>query len=153
MENSIYSWIFEDKKNRSTTWYVIFLSIMLGLVVWWFLTKQYWMSFVIILLSWLMYFMENNSDDQVEIVITDLWIRVAETFYDYWKISDFWILYNGENAIALRLKIIKKSINQIDLDLNNEIASDVRVILSEYLVENPNVEMTFIERLVKILKL
>lgn len=153
MENNLYSWTFEDNKNRSASWYIIFLSIMIWLVLWGFLTKQYGMSFVIILLSWLMYFIDNNSDDIVSVEIHELWIKIADQFYDYAKIKEYAFIYHGEYAQHLRLKLQKSPIPQIDLDINNQIASDLRSFLSEYISEAEDTELSFIEKTIKILKL
>lgn len=153
MENNLYSWYFDDKKERSGTWYIIFLSIMIWLVLWGFFTKQYGMSFVIILLSGLMYFMDNNSEDTINVEIHELWLKVSNNFYDFSRIENYWIIYTWEHAQYLRLKLTKSAINQIDLWINNQIASDLRQILPNYIQETDNVEMTMLEKTIKILKL
>ena len=76
MSKVIYEWEFDDNKNRWTLWYIIALSIVLWLSIWWFFTKQYWMSFIILLIAWLVYFVENNSSDEIKVEILDLWINV-----------------------------------------------------------------------------
>jgi len=76
MSNILYSWKFDDKKNRSQLWYIIAFSVVIWLAVWWFLTKQYGMSFIILLLSGLILFVENNSEDSVEVQISDMWIYI-----------------------------------------------------------------------------
>lgn len=153
MENLIYSWNFNDKKDRSSTWYIVFLSIMIGLVLWGFLTKQYGMSFVIILISWLIYFIENNSADIVGVEINELWIKIADNFYDFAKIQNYWFIYDWEQATSLRLKINKSTISQIDLWVNNQITSDLRSILPNFIAETPDAERTFTEKIIKLLKL
>ena len=153
MENILYSWYFDDKKNRSGTWYIIFLSIMIWLVLWGFFTKQYWMSFVIILLSWLMYFMENNSEDTIQVEVYELWFKISDVFYDFSRIKNYGIIYNWEQAQLLRIKLTKSTINQLDLGINNQIATDLRQILPNFIQETDNVEMTMLEKTIKILKL
>lgn len=153
MENIIYSWSFNDKKDRSPTWYMIFLSIMIGLVIWWFFTAQYGMSFVVILLSGLIYFMENNSSDVIEVGINELWIWIDNNFYDYSRIKNFWFIYEREQATHLRLIMLKSSIRQIDLWVNNEITAELKSILPNFIAETNDSELTFTEKLIKILKL
>jgi len=153
MEENIYSWNFDDSKNRSGSWYIIFLSIMIWLVLWGLFTKQYGMSFVIILLSGLMYFMDNNSEDTIYVEVSELWIKVADNFYDFSRLENYWIIYNWEQAQYLRLKMTKSAINQLDLGINNQIASDLRQFLPNYVQETDNAEMTMLEKTIKILKL
>ena len=118
MTNYIYSWKFEDKKNRSQLWYIIALSIVIWLAIWWFLTKQYGMSFIVLLIAWLVFFVENNSEDEIEVKITDLWIYIWESFYDYNGIQGFSIWYLWDSAEILRLYLNKKWIAVLDLNVN-----------------------------------
>jgi len=32
--NTLYTWTFEDKKDRSPVWYIIAFSVVVGLAVW-----------------------------------------------------------------------------------------------------------------------
>lgn len=151
--NFIYDWKFEDIKNRWTTWYIIALSIIIWLVIWWFLTKQYWMSFIILLISWISYFVDNNSPDEILVWIWELWIKVWDSFYDYSKIDSFAIIYNWENAVFLRLNLNKKWLRFIDLKIDNNIALNIKEILVNYVQENPKSELSFSEKIIKLLKL
>ena len=119
MSNIVYSWTFDDTKNRSSLWYTIVLSIVIGLVIWWFLTSQYGLSFILLLMTGLVYFLENNSADEVRVDITDLWIQIGESFYDYSKISAVSYIYEAEKAVLLRLHMNKKWIRSIDLPIQN----------------------------------
>jgi hypothetical protein len=53
----------------------------------------------------------------------------------------------------LRLKINKKGVSIIDIDIDNIIAQQLRPILSSFLQEDEKEDISFIDRLVKILKL
>jgi hypothetical protein len=33
-ENQLYSWNYEDTKDRSPIWYIVALSIAIGLIIW-----------------------------------------------------------------------------------------------------------------------
>lgn len=151
--NIIYNWKFEDKKNRWTMWYIIALSIVIWLSIWWFLTKQYWMSFIVLLIAWLTYFVENNSEDEIEVIISDLGLKIWSNFYDFSKIDSYSFIYNWENAVFLRLNMNKKWLKTIDLIINNWIASELKWILVNYIEENPKWEMKFGEKIISLLKL
>lgn len=153
MSNIIYSWKFNDNKNRWPIWYTTAISIVLWLTIWWFFTKQYWMSFIILLIAWLVYFVENNSEDTVEVFLSDLWIKIDDWFYDYSKIDSYWFIYEWENSVLLRLHLNAKWLKVIDIKVDNEITSDLKNILLEYINENPKSELTFSEKLINLLKL
>lgn len=151
--NVIYSWEFEDKKNRGSMWYIIALSIVIWLSIWWFLTKQYWLSFIVLLIAGLTYFVENNSDDKIEVIITELGFKVWNSFYDFSKINSYSIIYNWENALYLRLNMNKRWLSNVDLIINNSITWELKWILGNFLEENPKWELSFSEKIISLLKL
>jgi hypothetical protein len=149
----IYSWEFPDVKERWQLWYIIVLSIIIWLVIWWFITKQYWMSFIILLLSWLVFYIENNSEDEIFVEISDLGVKVWLSFYDYSKIDSYTFIYEWENAILLRLILQKKWIRIIDLKIDNTVALELKEILPEFIKENKKEDFSFSDKMIRILKL
>ena len=108
MSDLLYLWSFDSKKNRSSLWYVIVLSIAIGLIIWGFLSKQFWMSFVIIILIWLIFYIENNSSDIIKVNIIETWIKVENNFYAFSNLSSYTIIYENDMAVLLRLNISNK---------------------------------------------
>lgn len=68
----LYTWDYDDSRVRSSKWYIIALSLAIGLIIWGFATRQYGMSIVIMLLCGIAFFLENNAEDHIEVQITDL---------------------------------------------------------------------------------
>lgn len=153
MNDTIYSWTFSNEKNRWSMWYIIALSVVIWLVVWGFLTKQYVMSFLIILITWVTFFVENNSEENTNVFITNLWIKVNSTFYDFSKIASYTIIYDWENAVFLRLALVKKWLKFLDLDIDNNIAINLKWILPNFLNEDEKWELNFSDKLIRMLKL
>jgi len=152
-QNTLYSWSYNDSKNRSPLWYMVALAISIGLIIWWFLTRQYGMSIVIMLVAWFFYFLENNTEDEVKVSITDLWIMVQESFYDFSRISAFSVIFSWENAVYLRLNTTKRWVSTINVRVDNAIISTIRPMLAHAIEENPKQELTFIEKITHGLKL
>lgn len=153
MENLIYEWSFSDNKNRGKFWYIIAISIVLWLAIWWVLTKQYGLTIIVFLISGVVLFIENNSSENIEIKINDLWIKISDNFYDYKKIKNFWFIYNWDDAVILRLNLNSKWISKIDLKINNQICSNLKNILPNFLEEIDNSELTWSEKIINFLKL
>jgi hypothetical protein len=149
----LYSWTFPDIKNRWQLWYIIVLSIIIWLVIWWFITGQYWMSFIILLLSGIIFYIENNSEDNIVIEINQLWIKVSEYFYDYSKINSYTFIYEWENAVILRLNLQKKWIKIIDLKIDNTVVLELKEILPNFLKENEKEDFSFTDKMIRMLKL
>jgi hypothetical protein len=153
MSEKIYSWKFNDTKNRWKMWYIIAISIVIWATIWWFLTKQYWLSFIILLIAGLYYFVENNSVDNVEVTITNEWIKIDWVYYDYSSIDSYWFIYKSEEPIWLRLFLNKKWIRFIDLKIKRQNISEIRLNLNNYLEESEKIELNFSEKMINILKL
>ena len=154
MSDLLYLWSFDSKKNRSSLWYVIVLSIAIGLIIWGFLSKQFWMSFVIIILIWLIFYIENNSSDIIKVNIIETWIKVENNFYAFSNLSSYTIIYENDMAVLLRLNISNKFwTRNIDVGIDNTITSDIKNILSNFLEENNKQQLTFIEKMTRLLEL
>jgi hypothetical protein len=135
-------------------WYIITFSIALGLIIWWFLSKQYGMSIVIIILLWFFFYLENNSNDLEEVIVNWNWIKVSNSFYPFSSINKFSIIYEWEYPILLRLYVAKNITSfNVDLDINERVLSELRPILLNYLEEDKKWELTFFEKIIRILKI
>lgn len=153
MSEILYSWEFNDEKNRWKMWYIIAISIVIWSSIWWFFTKQYWLSFIILLVAWLYYFIENNSQDLVKIEITNNWINIDWKFYDYSSIDSFWFIYKNENPIWLRLNLNKKWLRFLDLKITRNNLNYIKNILSKNLEETDKIDLTLSEKFINLLKL
>ncbi len=148
MSQELFKWTFQTKKERSSAWYIAAFAVVIGLVIWGFITRQYWMSFVIMLLAGVAFFIENNSSDSVEIIVSELWIQIGTKFYDFSKITSFSYLYDGSEVRVLRLKINKKTLPILDLDIDNSIAIPLKNILVNYIKEDEKWEFTMSDKLI-----
>lgn len=153
MSNTVYEWSFSDSKNRGKLWYIIAISVILWLAIWWIFTKQYWLSFIVFLIAWISFFIENNSAENIDVNITELWISIWDYFYDFSTINNFSFIYSWNNAILIRLELSKKWIKKIDLKVDNQICSDLKKILPNYIEELKWWELTNSEKLINLLKL
>ncbi len=153
MSNTIYEWSFSDSKNRGKLWYIIAISVILWLAIWWIFTKQYWLSFIVFLIAWISFFIENNSAENIDVNITELWISIWDYFYDFSTINNFSFIYSWNNAILIRLELSKKWIKKIDLKVDDQICSDLKKILPNYIEELKWWELTNSEKLINLLKL
>ena len=149
----LYKWEFDDRKERSSFWYIVAISVVIGFAIWGFLTKQYGMSFVVLLVAGVAFFVENNSEDHINVIINDLWIKVWGKFYDFSRITSYCFIYSWDNAIFMRLNLAQKGIRNIDLKVNNTIASELKNILPNFIEENPKQDMSVMDRVIHLLKL
>lgn len=151
--NNLYSWSYSNDKNRWWLWYVIALSIVIWLVIWWFLNKQYILWFLVILIAWVYFFVENNQDEQTNVEIQELGIKINSSFYEYTKIISFYVIYEWEYAKMIRLNLNKKWVKIIDIEIDNNIAKDIIWPLQNYIQIDESWELNFTDKLIRIFKL
>ena len=108
---------------------------------------------MILLISWVAIYIENNSDDEIVVGLSDLGIKIGETFYDYSKISGYTFIYEWERAVIMRLQLIKKGVKTVDLFIDNAIASDLKEVLPHYIQENEKEDLSFTDKMIRLLKL
>lgn len=153
MENIIYSWNFSEQKNRWVFWYIIAISIVIWVVFWGILTWQYGLSIVMFLAVWVLFFIENNSSENVLVQLNSLWIQIGENFYDYTKIENFSIIYDKSNPIYCKLVLNKRWLKVINLKIDNKVWEDLKQILPNFIREEKNWELNFADKLIILLKL
>ncbi len=150
---TIYEYSFSTEKDRWKTWYIIVLSLIIWLVIWWFLTKQYWLSFIIMLFSWVYLLLENNVEtSNINIKITELWIFINDNFYEYEKIPYFSIIYYDNKPIFLRL-YFDSGMKFLNLDIKSEDVLEIKNILNNYIEEKNDDKLNFIDKIILNLKL
>jgi len=111
------------------------------------------MSIVLLLVVWFYFFLEINSEDEVSVGITNLGIAVQDNFYDYSRIQSFRFIYDGNNAIYLRINIKKSWINSMNIRVDNDIVTNIRPILTQFIEEDGKSEITLLEKIIHTLKL
>lgn len=153
MTKTLYNWSFDWKRQRWNLWYIIIISIAIWLIIWWFINKIYWLSFVIMILAWLMYFIENNSPDKINVIINELGIQVWTTFYDFWDIDSFTIIYDKSTPYILRLNLTKKWLKHLDLYITPDNTNQIRNTLLNFTQENWKQDLSFVEKITRLLKL
>lgn len=150
----MFSWQFSTKKEKSSSWYTIALIVSIALIIWWYMTGLYIMSIVIIILVWVYFLVENNSPDELGIEINDNWILVWEIFYDYPKLESFWIIYNKNIPLFLRIRLKTRWFKLLDIPLDENIKiSELRTFLLNYIEEDEKSEISSLERLMYYMKL
>lgn len=153
MKEILYTFSFSNEKNRWPLWYIIALSILIWFIIWWFFTRQYVMSFMFILMSWVYFFVENNASENTNVEISKLWIKINSQFYDYSKILSYAIFYKDEYPHLLRLTLNKKWLKNIDLKISDKIFEELNNILPNYIKQDENAELNFVDKLILFLKL
>lgn len=154
MANILYSWKFSTKKERSWMWYILAFSVVIGVVVWAFITRQYGLGLIVLLVSGIFFFVENNSEEETTATITSTGLQISNSFYDFSKLSQYVFVNDGPDIVFVRFYLLKMSTNRyIEVDVENQIAQDLSQILPNFLPEWAKQEITFTEKILHFIKL
>jgi hypothetical protein len=108
---------------------------------------------LIILITGISFFIENNSEENITVTLNQLWIKINNSFYDYSKIASYTFIYDWEFAVILRLHLLNKWIKVVDLQVDNSITIDLKQILPNFINEDEKAELSFTDKLIRWLKL
>ncbi|MCK9272168.1 hypothetical protein M0P65_01345 [Candidatus Gracilibacteria bacterium] len=150
----MFSWEFNSKKEKSSSWYTVAIIIAISLIIWGYIVGLYVMSIVIFMFIGVYILIENNTPDLIDIEINESGIKVGDTFYDYPKIEKFSIIYNKNTPVYLRLRLRVRGFKLLDLPITSDVnAAGVRAFLSDYVEEDEKGEIGAIDRILNYLKL
>jgi hypothetical protein len=111
------------------------------------------MSFIILLISGIYFFVENNTRDRVDIRIVPEGIFIENSFYDKTSIESGHFVFDGEIPYYLRISLNKKGLRQLDIHINQQNFSDLQEILPTLFPLTESVKLSFSEKMIILLKL
>ena len=150
----MFSWIYNVKKNKWKLWYLIAIAIILAFALWGLIMGLYAMTIVVLLLAWVYFLVENNSNNDVTVIIDEAWVTISNTFYSYSQLDYFAIIHSWNRPLLLRIKHKWNNSSFTDVYLIEWLnISEIRIFLSDYIQEKSNVEMTFVEMILYMLKI
>lgn len=129
--------------------------LSLTFIIWGIFVGLYVLSIVVFIFIGVYLLMENNAPEITQIAVDEDGININGGFYDYPSIEEFFIVYDNRKAILLRLKLKKKWLNTIDIDITPDVNSyELRTFLLQYIQESEKWgELTNSERLMRYLKI
>ena len=105
------------------------------------------------LVAGIFYFIENNSDENILVRLSTLGIEIQNNFYEYPSMQNFCIVYDGKIPVLLRIYLKKRAIPVLDIKISSEDASEIQNILSRFIEQRENSEISFSEKLIHFLKI
>jgi hypothetical protein len=144
----MFNWQVPGRKNHSSKWYIMAGIFALSLAVWGIFTQIYALSVVVVILCGVYIMLENNAPDVVDAIANENGIGIGEVFYDYGQIEDFTIVFNGQIAESLRLKLKKSNLRTMDIPLMDVPVADIRAFLLGYLPEGEGIGLGLVDKMI-----
>jgi hypothetical protein len=152
---TLISWEFLEyvKYPRTIGWYIGFVLIFAGLLLYAILTKNFLFAVIIVMFSAIILLYRTREPAKIKFSIVEDGIEIGTKFYPWEDIKNFWILYNPPEVkkVYFDFKGWKPT---LPIPLENQNPVKVREILLQYLKEDLKRESEpagdELERLLKI---
>jgi len=135
----ITSWVAPEfyYHEKSTWWHVIVYGTLLSLIVVSAFLAQWIAILVFLLLGVIIYQYADIKPRDVEIILTNVGVKVGEKFYPYNEIATFWVIFNPP-VKHLNFQLTKRFSPVISLQLENMDPTLVKEVLREHILEDPD---------------
>lgn len=101
LEEELITWSVKeyDKHERSKRWYIIAISLTLGLLLFSFLTANFLFAVIIIIASLVVILHDGQEPVSLKVSLTEEGVIVGSKFYDYDEFENFSIVYKPSQEV------------------------------------------------------
>lgn len=133
----MFSWNIATQNTKGAGWYTTAGVFALAFIIWGIFVGLYALSIVVFIFVGVYLMMENNAPESTQILVDENGINIDGGFYDYPSIEDFSIVYDNRKPIFLRIRLKKKGMSTIDIELTQDVNSfELRNFLLQYVPES-----------------
>lgn len=133
----MFSWNIATQNTKGTAWYTTAGVSALAFIVWGIFVGLYALSIAVFIFVGVYLLIENNAPESTMIVVDENGININGGFYDFPSVEDFSIVYDNRKPIFLRLKLKKKGMSTLDIELTQDVNSqELRSFLLQYVPES-----------------
>ncbi len=142
-----------EQQRKPRNWYIasaILALILIGVSIY---LRNYLLLIIVVMLGVVVILMDRKNPLIFKIEINENGIGIAEKFYPYRDLENFWIVYDPPLK-TLNFRMKRNFFPFLAIQLEDQNPNELREILTKYLPENHEVtEESPKERLTRILKI
>jgi len=139
--------------NRSSSWYLIFGLVALGLIVFAIYTHSITTTITFVAIILTIMALASQKPKTITHKLTRSEIITGKNIYPYKIIKTFWINYNPPLTKTISFETTAYLNNKVTLQLGDQDPVTVKLFLSQYLREDLHREETFTETIARQLKI
>ncbi|MBI4652968.1 hypothetical protein HY750_01825 [Candidatus Kuenenbacteria bacterium] len=131
-------WNFPEfiKHKRSQRWYIFMAIMAIGLLLFALFTSNFLFAIIIILFGIIFTLFNLKEPIQIKFQILERGIQVAEKFYLWRELENFWIIYQVPETKNLYFKFQNLIRPNLVISLEDQNPLRIREILLKYLEED-----------------
>jgi hypothetical protein len=154
-DHAILSWVAPEtiKHERGTIWKIGMSIIVIALVIYAIRTGAWTFALAIVTAAVTYWLVHLEHPKEVEIVISDIGIKVGTRKYSFGKIRAFWLIYHPPYVSTLNIKVSDEIVGEITIELGSQNPSHVREVLIEKIPELEGKSESFSDILIRLLKI
>ncbi|MBI2607454.1 MAG: hypothetical protein HYW51_01365 [Candidatus Doudnabacteria bacterium] len=132
------SWEAQEfiQHKKSTGWYLGFVLISAGLLIFALFTKSIITIITFTLLVIVVYIFSLQSPRQITHTLSSSGITVGNLLYPFKNIKSFWIVYRPPEVKTLNFETTAYLNNQVAIQLDSQDPIEVKLFLEQYLIED-----------------
>ena len=140
--------------ERGPQWMAIAGGCAVMMIIFSIWQSTYAFSVVVLLLAGIYFLTHNHKPKEIEIALTTNGILADGRFFPYTNIESFWVIFEpDDNVKKLGLHMKSGMIREIQYELAQQDPTQVRSFLATYIPEQEDRTETFVEKVIRILKL
>ncbi|NQV12477.1 hypothetical protein HQ524_03865 [Candidatus Uhrbacteria bacterium] len=123
--------------DRGTAWYVVFLLLGIGLILFAILTRNYIFAVLLILMGTFMIMQHFNDPEDVPIVILTTGIVIGNHYHPWEEVKNFWIAYEPPDIQKLYIDFHKNRHPYVSIEMPDNLDPiELRDTMLEFADEN-----------------
>lgn len=154
-DDAVCSWQTSEfvRHDRGIIWKImmpllVFLAVFMGIYydVWTF-------SLAIATFALVYYILHRKGPETINVVISDIGIKVGSRCYPFSKIKAFWIIYQPPVLKTLHIRVSGDIALNIAIELEDQHPAAIRELLIDKIPEIEGQKVSLVESLARLLKL
>ena len=154
-DESVIEWTAPEyiQHEKGIVWYLFAAVGLVLLCVYAIFTANWTLLVALVVIAGVYYWMHGFNPKNINVKISRVGIQVNDKRYPYQNIDSFWIIYKPPHIKTLNLKSNSRFLPDITIQLNDQDPSEVREYLASQIREQEGKEETFVDSLIRTLKL
>ncbi|PIR55573.1 hypothetical protein COU74_00340 [Candidatus Peregrinibacteria bacterium CG10_big_fil_rev_8_21_14_0_10_36_19] len=141
------------KYRRGLLWKVIAVLLLTVSSVLGYLYISWTFSLALVVFALVYSLLDRRDPEIIDVIISDLGVKVGNKKYPFAKIQGFWVIYNPPYVSTLNLRIKGHAITDVEIQLLGQDPSKVRDLLIAKIPEYEGKDESFIDVLLNVLKI
>ncbi len=151
----VLSWVAPEyiQHQKSARWYQVAGTVVGISMIWTYLSGNWSMSLAILVLAVVYQYLHSyHPPKDIDVIISEMGIRIGEKFYPYSHIKAFWIIYS-HGLRTLNLRLADNFFYDVAIQLNDQDPVTLRQYLVGEIAEWEGKEERLGDMMLRLLKL